>query len=58
MNDSTKCIIEDRIEWRNAEGKFHCTDGPAIEYANGDKEWFLNGTRITEEEFNNFARKL
>jgi hypothetical protein len=26
-------------------GYFHRVDGPAIEYANGDKEWYLNGKR-------------
>ena len=30
----------------------HREDGPAIENANGDKSWFLNGKRLTEEEFN------
>jgi len=25
--------------------KYHRTDGPAIEYINGDKHWFLNGKR-------------
>ena len=24
------------------KGKYHRTDGPAIEWANGDKEWYLN----------------
>ena len=24
-------------------GNIHRTDGPACEYANGNKEWFLNG---------------
>jgi len=27
----------------------HRKDGPAIEYANGDKEWFLNGKRHRED---------
>jgi hypothetical protein len=25
------------------DGKRHREDGPAVEYANGDKEWCLNG---------------
>lgn len=29
--------------WRNKEGKFHRTDGPAIELLNGSKFWYLNG---------------
>ena len=34
-------------------GQFHREDGPAVEYANGIKEWHLNGERHREEEFNN-----
>ena len=33
-------------------GKLHREDGPAIEYANGSKEWWLNGVEYTEELFN------
>ena len=29
--------------WRNDDGYFHREDGPAIESANGTKEWFING---------------
>ena len=30
--------------WYNDKGKLHRENGlPAIEWANGDKEWFLNG---------------
>lgn len=25
------------------DGKFHRTDGPAIEYTNGDREWYIKG---------------
>ena len=31
------------IKYRNAEGKFHRTDGPAIEFADGTKSWFVEG---------------
>ena len=31
------------IEWRNSDGKLHRKDGPAIEYANGNKFWLVNG---------------
>jgi hypothetical protein len=27
----------------NDEGKLHRTDGPAIEYVNGEKYWYVNG---------------
>jgi hypothetical protein len=29
--------------------KFHREDGPAIEYTNGNKEWFFNGLRHRED---------
>ena len=31
--------------WRNSAGQLHRTDGPAIEYADGIKCWFVNGQR-------------
>jgi len=29
--------------WFNTNQEFHREDGPAIECANGDKEWWING---------------
>ena len=31
--------------YRNSKGQYHREDGPAIEYALGDKVWFINGQR-------------
>ena len=31
-------------------GKLHREDGPAVEWANGSKEWYLNGGELTEEQ--------
>ena len=31
--------------WRLKNGQYHREDGPAIEYADGTKFWFLNGKR-------------
>lgn len=28
--------------WTNEKREYHREDGPAIEYTNGDKEWFIN----------------
>jgi len=36
--------------WLN--DKIHRTDGPAIEWANGAKEWFVNGVFIFEVDSN------
>jgi len=33
------------------DGILHRDDGPAVELASGDCEWFLNGVEYTEEEF-------
>ena len=30
-------------EYRNDLGQLHRTDGPAVEYTNGSKEWYING---------------
>jgi hypothetical protein len=29
--------------WFNAKGELHRDDGPAVEWADGDKEWYQNG---------------
>jgi len=43
---STKKILRNgTIEWHNEAGRLHREDGPAIEYANGTKEWWVNGQR-------------
>lgn len=31
--------------WRNLAGQCHRTDGPAVEYADGTREWWLRGKR-------------
>ena len=33
------------IKYFNNEGQAHRTDGPAVEWADGDKEWWENGQR-------------
>ena len=37
----------------NINGELHREDGPAIECANGDKYWYLNDVKYTEEEYYN-----
>ncbi len=32
--------------------KIHREDGPAFEFGNGYKEWWIDGEKITEDEFN------
>ena len=33
-------------------GKRHRADGPAVEFADGFRRWFINGTEVSETEFN------
>ena len=33
---------EGTIRWHNEDGQLHREDGPAVERANGDKEYYLN----------------
>ena len=35
--------------WKLPNGDFHREDGPAIEYNNGDKDWWLNGKRHRDD---------
>ena len=34
-------LFGDKV-WRLPNGELHRENGPAVEYANGDKYWFLN----------------
>ena len=44
-SESTKRVFGDHVEWRNPQGNLHREDGPAVEYTDGTKEWFLDGQR-------------
>jgi len=39
------------IRWYQ-NGKCHRLDGPAVEYANGTKYWYIEGVEYSEEQFN------
>ena len=39
----------DVVEYYNEKDDLHREDGPAVEYANGKKEWFKNGERHRED---------
>jgi hypothetical protein len=51
MKTYTVKVTKNYVAWY-LNGKLHRTDGPAIEHSDGDKEWYLNGIELTEEEFN------
>ena len=38
--------------WYNEQGQLHNEHGPAVEWADGTKWWYLNGEYFTEAQFN------
>ena len=44
MDEITRTIdSEGTIIYKNSAGQLHRVDDPAVEFANGDKCWYLNG---------------
>jgi len=49
-NASTITLIDNGIkQWRNKKGVFHRKNAPAVEYNNGNKEWYINGQLHRED---------
>lgn len=42
-------VTEYKTAWKNQNGKYHREDGPAVEYANGLKAWYINGKYHRED---------
>lgn len=42
-------VEEGVIKWFNEAGQLHRESGPAVEYSNGQKEWWLNNQRHRED---------
>ena len=38
-----------RKEYKNNKGKYHRTDGPAVECGNGYKKWYIDGEKHRED---------
>lgn len=51
-------VYNGRTEWRNKERQLHREDGPAVEFANGEKFWYINGKQFAEQEFNNRKKEF
>ena len=61
MNMKKLVIVEDGFEYDVEidqyttkwyfNDRFHRINGPAIEYADGDNQWFLNGVEYTKSNF-------
>lgn len=39
------------IIWRNAKGQYHRLDGPAWEWPDGYKAWYIDDKKYSEEEW-------
>jgi len=50
MKEQPQCEVDEygNIEWF-LNGKHHREDGPALEWADGDKEWWLHGKPHRED---------
>lgn len=49
--ETYKVVVDDsgRKEWYNQSGQPHRLDGPAVEWASGRKEWWVNGKRHRDD---------
>ena len=39
------------IRYRNSDDQLHREDGPAVEWEDGTSEWYLDGKRLSKDEF-------
>lgn len=46
------------IIWVNAKGHWHRINGPSVEYANGSKEWRIEGECYTEQEWRKKVKQI
>jgi hypothetical protein len=44
--------------WKLPNGQLHRQDGPAVEYNNGSKSWWLNGIKYTEQKYKHKTRSM
>jgi hypothetical protein len=50
-NENGPAVIIDDTNFWYKNGQLHRIDGPAIEWKNGDKEYYLNGLEISEKNY-------
>lgn len=58
-----RCVEDSfAIYYYNEENQLHKEDGPAVEYSDGRKWWYINGKKYpgpyTDEEWQRFVRKV
>jgi hypothetical protein len=47
--DNPEIDSDGNKRWRDANGKYHRDDGPAVEDADGHKEWYQHGRQHRED---------
>lgn len=53
------CVtVSDDVVISYQNGVKHALDGPAVEYANGNREWWIDGKQYSKEEFNELTDKI
>ena len=58
MIEYTVKVYPNGIKYWCLKGKLHREDGPAIEWADSSKSWYLNGEKVTEEEHKRRTSKV
>tara|TARA_X000000368_G_scaffold418138_1_gene416718 strand:+ start:9090 stop:9287 length:198 start_codon:yes stop_codon:yes gene_type:complete len=46
-----KKVYIDKVVYYNENKQHHNDKGPAVEWYDGHKEWWINGKQLTEKEF-------
>ena len=46
---------DDHKVWM-VDGKLHRLDGPAVEWTDGGKDWYIDGMHLFEEQFNDHPK--
>jgi len=44
--------------YTNSKGDYHRENGPAIEYLNKIKQWYLLGKKLKKKEFNSWISRI
>ena len=45
-----RCVLGDgSIHYYDEQGRLHREDGPAVEYPNGQRNWYINGKRHRDD---------
>ena len=53
-----KVTVDDQgnIFWRNDKDQLHRLNGPAAEWADGAKKWWVDGNYMSEQSFNDYIK--